>query len=106
MTTSQTFLAVCHIALSQSLVHMALHHNVISLDTALLTAYLQQCGTIIFSPAWGRLVILHCYKLFKNIDRGKSRRSDSGEVMSIQLLCTCINHSLQDFVSSKILASE
>jgi hypothetical protein len=51
-------------------------------------------------------VILHCCKLFKNIDHGKSHRSDSGEVVSMQLLCTYINHNLQDFVSSKILASE
>jgi hypothetical protein len=44
-------------ALSQSLVHMAVQHRVISLDTALFAANLQQCGKVIFSPAWGRLLL-------------------------------------------------
>lgn len=89
MTTSQTFLAVCPIVLSQSLVHMAVQHGVISLDTALFAATLQQCGTVIFSRAWGRLLLCStAASYFKNIDRGKSHRSDSGAVVSMQLLCT------------------
>ena len=31
--------------------------SVISIDTALFAANLQQCGTVIFSPAWGRLLL-------------------------------------------------
>lgn len=55
--TSQTFLAACPIALSQSLVQMAVQHSVISLGTALFAANLQQCGTVIFPPAWDRLLL-------------------------------------------------
>jgi hypothetical protein len=51
------FLAVCHIALSQSLVHMVVQHSVITPDTALFAANLQQCGTVIFSSASSRLLL-------------------------------------------------
>jgi len=57
MATSQTFLAVCHIALSQFLVHIAVQHSVITLDTTLFAANLQQCGIVIFSSAWTRLLL-------------------------------------------------
>jgi hypothetical protein len=95
--TSQPLLIVCHTAVSQSLVHMNVHHSVMSPDTALFGVTIQQYSTAIFLHALDSYAPLLevIYKYWP----WKSHGSSLSKVLSMYLLCTNIIHASRLFTS-------